>query len=409
MSIWNTISKFIAPALGAVGGSELGGLTGWAGAQTLGGALGGALGGGLTNGAKGAVLGGAGGAIYPNIGDISSSIESLFGPNGGGGYQSFDMAGGGQDQLIGSAAADTAGVPAQGAIPGTPSAVSASNTPNFSDLQYDPDGNPIPANAAVPGPAGAPTQYDPDGNQLPLNTGVPGPASAAAIDPGEQTKIETAIHNITNGAPNAGAGVPLPTSGGTAPGGIKVVNGQLVAPPAAAEKGLLERLGITGMSGTDLAKLGLTGASLGYSATQSNQPLPYGDILKANAEKAAALGSQLTDPLTGGPLPAGAQSALDQATASAKASIRSRFASMGMSGSSAERNALAQADSEAVQQRFQIAQQMAQTGFQQAGLSNTIYGNLANAQLQQDNELSDAIAQAAAAFAAPPVSIRLGK
>jgi hypothetical protein len=113
-----------------------------------------------------------------------------------------------------------------------------------------------------------------------------------------------------------------------------------------------------------------------------------------------AYANQLESPLTTGVLPGGAEQSVTNATNDAITSIKSRYAQMGLSGSTQELDAINAAKDHATAMRFSIAQEMAQTGLsagQQAvsdlGLQDQVYGQLMQAQISQDTALQNAIAR----------------
>ena len=148
------------------------------------------------------------------------------------------------------------------------------------------------------------------------------------------------------------------------------------------------------------AGLGLTAGKQLLSGGLANQ-FPEAGALEASASQLQSTGSGLINTYQTGTLPPGAQTQVDQATAAAKATVRSNFASMGLSGSSMEAGALAEVDRNAASQTFQIQQQLVNSGLNELQLGDQLYGNLLQIQLQQDQQLSDAIGRFAAAFATP--------
>src|SRR5581483_8315334 len=90
---------------------------------------------------------------------------------------------------------------------------------------------------------------------------------------------------------------------------------------------------------------------------------------------------------------------------SAKAAIRSQYAARGMSGSSAEAQDLAGVDQTIASQGVSIATQLLQTGISEQNLSAQLYSTIMSAQLNQDNQLSQAIAALAAAAARPTITL----
>jgi hypothetical protein len=97
-----------------------------------------------------------------------------------------------------------------------------------------------------------------------------------------------------------------------------------------------------------------------------------------------------------GNLPGGAMVALQQALESAKATIRSNFAAMGLSGSSQEASALANAEASSIAEQFQIGQQIAQTGLSQVSadmnLSDDLYSQILNADTARGSAVGTSIA-----------------
>lgn len=149
----------------------------------------------------------------------------------------------------------------------------------------------------------------------------------------------------------------------------------------------------------------VSGAGLVASAIEGQQPTgaPSEKVdntaLANQAAADATQGQQLQSYITNGTLPPGAQTGIDQAANSAKASIRSKYASMGMSGSSSEQQELAAVDSNAQVQGEQIAQQLLNSGIQENQLSSQLYQSLLNGTLASDKQLSSAISGFAGSLA----------
>jgi len=121
--------------------------------------------------------------------------------------------------------------------------------------------------------------------------------------------------------------------------------------------------------------------------------------LATNAAQLNAQGQQLQTYLQTGTLPPGAQASINQAVAASQASIRSQYASMGMSGSSAEAQDLANAQTAGATQANQMAMSLMNTGIQETNMSDQLYQNIMNESMQQDNQLSSAIGTFAASAA----------
>lgn len=141
------------------------------------------------------------------------------------------------------------------------------------------------------------------------------------------------------------------------------------------------------------------GAALGAQAIQGQQALPGQNQLKEQAQQLGLQGEQLQQYLQNGTLPAGLQSGIQQATESAKATIRSQYAARGMSGSSAEQQDLAAVDAQAQQQGAQMALQLLQQGVSETGMSANLYDSMMKSSLSQDEQLGSALANFASSAA----------
>ncbi|MBU6232488.1 hypothetical protein KGP36_07695 [Patescibacteria group bacterium] len=156
----------------------------------------------------------------------------------------------------------------------------------------------------------------------------------------------------------------------------------------------------------------LPAAGLLYAMSRS-QALPQQGNISGLAGEATATGQQLIQqgqglikPMTTGVLPASAQAQIDTAVQSAKAATRSEYANMGLSGSTMEGTALSNIDQSAIQERYNVAQQMATTGLSEisAGGGQTVqaaqlYQTLMQGQLGQDQFMGNAISNFSAALA----------
>ena len=142
----------------------------------------------------------------------------------------------------------------------------------------------------------------------------------------------------------------------------------------------------------DYGSLGLAGAGLAYNMLKGNQKPEYQANVEAAAQQMAAQSSQLQGYLTSGTLPPGMGAALSSAHNSAEAAIRSRYANMGMSGSSAEMNDLADLSYTTVSHGATIASQLLQTGVNEAQFASGLYQNLMANSMAQDTAMSNAVA-----------------
>lgn len=147
---------------------------------------------------------------------------------------------------------------------------------------------------------------------------------------------------------------------------------------------------------------------LGYEALKGQPTTPNLNNLTTEAASAFNTEQQLISGELSGQLPPGAAAGVKQGLEAAQAQIRGQFASMGLSGSSAEADALASASQASASQSFQIAQSMANQGLSLAGLSAQIYSQIIQQTLGSDQEFSSAItnfAQAAGGGAGRPIQI----
>jgi hypothetical protein len=146
------------------------------------------------------------------------------------------------------------------------------------------------------------------------------------------------------------------------------------------------------------APLLASGIGLLSSVKEGNkQPANYG-TLEAQATQLGAQGNQLQGYLTSGTLPSGVQAGLDSAHQSAEATIKSQYASRGMSGSSAEAQDLANLNATVVARGAQIATGLLQQGVSESEFASGIYEQLMNTSIQQDKDLSASIANFAGAL-----------
>ena len=164
-----------------------------------------------------------------------------------------------------------------------------------------------------------------------------------------------------------------------------------VAPPAASS-------GFSANSLLKYAPLALTGAGLLYDIGQANKKPEFQGNLSAAAAQEAAQGQQLQGYLASGTLPPGVQAGLDQAHQAAAATIRSQYASRGQSGSSAEAQDLANLNASVVSQGATIATNLLAQGISESEFSSQIYANLMQSSIEQDQQLSNSIAQFAGAL-----------
>ena len=145
----------------------------------------------------------------------------------------------------------------------------------------------------------------------------------------------------------------------------------------------------------DLSALGLIA---GAAKQELGPPLKGTNQIKAIAGQENAQGQQLASYLQSGTLPPGLQAGIDQNLRAAQAQIRSRYASMGMSGSSAEQQDLANAASNAQAMAAQYAMQLLTTGINETGMAAGLYQDILKNTIAQDQELGNAFGAFAGAL-----------
>jgi hypothetical protein len=327
------------------------------GAETIGGALGGALAGGLMNEddpLMGAALGGlSGGVGGPSL---AGGLESALGATG--------ITTG--PTLGADAVAEAAGA-AGSAGTAAGSALSAASTaaPGAASLDA--------ALAGAPDLGGALAA----GTDV-TSTGLGSVGGTGSIpSPVEQPDF---LDRLFSGDMFGGGGGTVDLAG---PGAAGTAAGKTVG--TAAPTG--------GFGLKDLATpLAAVGLSMAGSQPSS---IPGEDALRAQANSLQAQSNQLRS----GQLPPSVQAGLRSASEAAKASLRSMFASKGMSGSSSEIAALADVDQTTAFQGGQLAQRMIETGINEAQLSTQLYTVLMQQALERDQQLGNAIGSFATALA----------
>lgn len=264
------------------------------------------------------------------------------------------------------------------------------------------------------GPGGAPTP-----TAAPASIRAPGSASVGGSGAGGS---QASGHDLSGSAVDPGAAATDPAlagyEGAVATPANPNVEGQFGVQPAAASTpsagtgagnffsknaGLLGVLG-AGLGGELLAPklaqtLGLT------NIPQQGQLTGIAGTAAAQAKQQNATGQTLEQPLVTGQLPPAQQAEVDQATQSAIGTIKSRYAAMGLSGSTMEASAIGAAQQNAQVIQANIESQMFQQGAtavsqatQDLNLQDTVYAQIMEAQVQQDAALQQSIGQFAAAL-----------
>ena len=370
---------------GLIGGAVTGGLGGLLGGSlgsTAGGAVAGALGGGLgslatgTNPLTGALTGGVGGGIAGSMGGLggaggaapggAQSAVSALGPT----YdptQAFTTSGG----LPNISGDLTQGAPSLGGTSGT-----IGPTTQLDALGKMASGAPVSAmgNAPVDTPSG--------GSIFSNLFGGNGAGAGDVASVGSPAVPGTmATGNINTPAPGLDGAASGGASGAAGAGGIK----NLFSDPL----------------GTIKANpgLALAGLGMGYDVLKGNQmPKGYAQ-LEQQANTLAAEANQLTQGALNNALPPEAQAQLDQAQNSAMQQIRSKYAQMGLSGSSMEAQAQAGVNEAMASQGYSIMQQLMSQGLSAAQAANAALTQIMNANVAQGAATSGAIGNFAGALA----------
>ena len=228
-----------------------------------------------------------------------------------------------------------------------------------------------------------------------INAAVPGSgesASGVPISGANAAFPSQALGETVPGVSGATAATSAaaPAATGASPGiGTQALTALGIGPQTAA--------GITGAVGSNLGT-GVAAGGLLYNLLQPGPNKASTDALKSTASTLGTQATQLESYLNTGTLPAGAQSAVNQATNSAKAAIKSQYASMGLSGSTMETEALAQVDANASAEVFNIGSSLMTTGLNEAQISSGLYQDIININQGQSAQTGNAIAALAAAL-----------
>jgi hypothetical protein len=424
------VAALAASGLGAAAGAgaaEIGG--GLLATDILGSSLGATLGGALGGGAAGAlmdksdpllggVLGGVGGAVGGP--GIATGVESAATSVGNAlGIGSSGLPGGTGDVLQGAAAPTTTGVTAS-TLPAT-------------SATAGPVGG-VAGAATSAAPAGVTAAPDLTTGQTALSQLGAGMTSGGApIYTGPTTGLAGSLGDQTPGLTSA------PTATGVANSlGVQAAGSTPAAPAGAAAGGEnIAFSGPTDLSGNPLKAAQLFGStpSQGSSVDQFISNPTWGgagNILKSNpsavigalglgydvmhqgsvpgmsnlqnaATEAQRTSQQLNSYINTGDLPPGFTAAMNQAKQAAKAQVRSKYASMGMSGSTPETQDLANVDVQAVAAQAQVAAQLLQSGISESGVAQQLLASIVNINQEQDTATAQAISNFAAAMGGTPI------
>lgn len=201
------------------------------------------------------------------------------------------------------------------------------------------------------------------------------------------------VHAASGGAGGAAANLAK-VAGSAAAGG---------APAAAAGAGAGVAGAAGGASGGIMGGLGdliknnpslLAGGISLLSNFAGEKAMPGEKQLKQIAKQQQAM----TNNYLNGSLSPADQSAVDNATNDAEAAIRSKYASMGLSGSTMEMQEIAGAKERSKVLGKQLATTTLNNASQALGLSSQLYSQIMNYEVQKDNQLADAISSMTSAL-----------
>lgn len=364
----------------------------------------------------GAVGIGGGNSIFNNaLGiDISPSATGL--PDIGGSIQNSLGIGGSGTPSSGTGTPTTGGAPDANAsflngTTGTPSGSPAPTSGGVSGVQA------APASVGASSPGGDVTGSfnSSDFSSGPAgSSGINQALSSSTITPSTSGGSFNSGGDFSSGSSSSATGGSSSSntgflSGSSNTGATNIGQGPTVASapsantaPASTESSFSKAisdptLGNIGKALGNNASLITAGAGLGKDILTANTPLPGENQLKTQANQLNTLGQQNEGYLASGTLPPGVQSGITSATQSAIAAIKSRYASMGMSGSSAEQQDIANATQQAQTQGANIAMSLLNQGVSETGMSSQIYQELMKNAMTTDQNFSSAFTNLASA------------
>jgi hypothetical protein len=357
----------IGGALGAGSGALLGELTGEGpGKGALSGAIGAASGpiGGLAGEALGiapivgevvgAAAGGAGGAALTGQNPLIGAAESAAVPLTNAAFGSGGIFGSTPSATVTPAATSTGAAGPAGAAGSVGASTAASSSPIPLDPTAGGGVGPSGGGASGGGPGGAGGGAGMDAaGAMGLSSPDPFAPSSSGGGPGDPW------------ANSGGTGGTWSSAGGGGGGGF-----------ASDIMGLVKKN--PGML--------LSGGLLASQLFRGNQQYPAEQTLQGLATNTGTQGAALSSYIQSGTLPPGAQQAVTQATEGSKATLRSRFAQMGLSGSTMEAEALSNVDRQAAAQTFQFADQLLARGANFTQISAQIQAELLKTQAGTDAE-----------------------
>lgn len=323
-------------------------------------------------------MGDAWSALQTGFGDVTSGIGNLFSGGQGGAAAGADSGFGpgisvGGDAPLGPGI--SAGAPSPAADAGgfgLTSALSQAISPPAPTIpapQASPAASPASAATSIPNASGA--------------------IDASSVSPG------FGVSTSTDPTQGTGFGVDPNAQPDTGP-----ISGH----PANQNSPIAKLLG-GGQGGiANILKTALGTGVLGYDIYKGTQTPPQVKALQALEGQQAGLAKTFASEAQAenqGILPSGAEQFIDQSLNAEVAAIRSKYAQLGMSGSSAEVQDINAAKNQALALRFQIGQQLASQGLNEVnaatGEQDSLLQAILTAETQQGSALGDALAQFAGA------------
>lgn len=327
------------------------------GAGLLGNAVGGPLGAAALTGLTGAAQGGS----------LSSDLIGAGTAGAGAGIGDLltgaSLTGGGLDSLgsMGSTISNALGIGGD-ASAGTDVAAQSAGGNSFAPIDN--------ASGAIGGPTGSLA-----------GTGGASAGAAAPLGADDQSFVNQAVQS-------SGAANPANIAAGTPSTGIMST--------------ISNALGGSGGSLGTAAKYAVPLAAVGSNLiSQFKTPKGENQLLTAGSN-ALSTEQGLINTLQSGQLPPGEQSVINQGLTDSQNAIKAKYASLGLTGSTMEQQALQAASQDAQTQATNYATQATQTGLQAVGATGSIYSNIMNSILGQNNSLTNALAKLGSSGVAAP-------
>jgi hypothetical protein len=409
-----TVVSAVSTVAGAIGGAIATGAGAIGIPSGVAGALGGAVTGGLEAGFTGGVLGAGEAAVtgknvikgFESGAETGAITGGVLGTGLGSDIAKFTGLSPGIGEALAGAAGGTLAAKAEGGNLGT-GALTGGITGLLAGTKLDPL-----AKAGSPGTSGS-------GATGAVSQAAPVGVTAASPDVSQPSSVSTNLPgSVGTGAAAGGAAGTLSGGGGTdvLSGGTGSSGGGLITSTGMANPSDLTSNipnvtltpGGSGVTNTLDNIIGgatknplsaVTDIALLSDVMRGNQKPPFYNTLATQAGQDISQGRQLQGYLTGGTLPPGLQASLDAAAANAQASIKSMYASRGMSGSSAEAQDIANLNQRIVSQGTDMAVQLFNAGLSETQIGDQLYQGLMQDMIQQDQATSSAVGSLATSLA----------